>query len=170
MKSMDKEQFIKELLNLEYELSRFATKLTKSDEKARDLLQETFLKVLSNRDKYREEQNFRAWVYTILKNQFINDYRKEKKNNTCDYLTSDCDYLNNIYSINSEEIISYKEIKSEIDNLDNIYRYPFKLLLSGYKYEEIKIFLGLKIGTVKSRIFEARKILTKNIERYETVF
>ena len=167
---MDDKQFIKELLNLEYELSRYAIKLTRCEEKAQDLLQETFLKVLSNSEKYKEDNNFRAWVYAIMKNQFINEYRREKKNNICDYLKSDYEYLNNILSITPESILTEKEILIEINKLPAKMGKPFKMYINGYSYNEIVEITEINLGTIKSRIHFARKSLIKTIKSYETVF
>ena len=68
--------FTKDLLSIQDDLLRFAYKLTADREDANDLLQETSLKALDNEDKYMPETNFKGWVYTIMRNIFINNYRK----------------------------------------------------------------------------------------------
>ena len=73
MKSLS---FRKDLIGVQDELLRFAYKLTTDREEANDLLQETSLKALDNEDKYTPDTNFKGWMYTIMRNIFINNYRK----------------------------------------------------------------------------------------------
>ena len=80
---MNTYSFRKDLLAVQEELLRFAYKLTADREEANDLLQETSLKALDNEDKFEPDTNFRGWMYTIMRNIFINNYRKIVREQTC---------------------------------------------------------------------------------------
>lgn len=148
-------------------LRSFAYNLTKNQEEAKDLFQETAFRALSNKDKFRPNTNFKAWVFTIMKNIFINNYRKRTKANTI------IDSTDNLYFLNSGSHtivnggyrkILMDELKDLIAQLDEGTRVPFLMYFHGYKYQEIADHLSLPLGTVKSRIFFARKELKANIE------
>jgi RNA polymerase sigma-70 factor (ECF subfamily) len=149
-------------------LQSFAYSLTKNSEDARDLYQETAFRALTNRDKFRVGTNFKAWLFTIMKNIFINNYRKKMKANTI------MDSTDNMYYINSgsvtidngaESNIMMKELTKMIGHLDESIRIPFLMHYQGYKYQEIADHLDLPLGTVKSRIFFARKDLKAQIKK-----
>lgn len=154
-------------------LNSFAYSLTKNTEEAKDLFQETAYRALTNRDKFRPGTNFKAWLFTIMKNIFINNYRKKTKANTI------IDSTENLYYINSGSIeisnkaesnIMMKELTKMIDDLDDSIKIPFLMHYHGYKYQEIADHLELPLGTVKSRIFFARKELKDVIgKRYENL-
>ncbi|OFY59838.1 MAG: RNA polymerase subunit sigma [Bacteroidetes bacterium RBG_13_46_8] len=159
-------EFNYQLTNLSDSLERFAYSLTTNREDARDLLQETFVKAISYRDKYADDTNLKAWTFTIMKNTFINNYRRTVKANTTFDHTDDLYYLNmrREPSVEGpESTLSAKEIESHIEQLDDEFKVPFKMHLQGYKYKEIADNLGLKIGTVKSRIFFTRKKLMDSL-------
>ena len=80
---MNSVSFKKNLLGVQEELLRFAYKLTADREEANDLLQETSLKALDNEDKYIPDTNFKGWMYTIMRNIFINNYRKIVRDRCC---------------------------------------------------------------------------------------
>jgi RNA polymerase sigma-70 factor (ECF subfamily) len=137
---MTKIEITTHLLGVQDELKRFAYKLTANREDANDLLQETTLKVLKNQDKFEENTNFKAWIYTIMRNLFINDYRKLVRTQTF------IDQTENLYHLNipqesgfesPSESLSIKEIKKSIDLLDEEYGSLFNMHVEGYKYEEI---------------------------------
>mgnify|MGYP006291340183 CR=1 FL=1 len=155
-------QFNNELLGLKNRLHYYALSLTSDRERANDLLQETMLKALTYRNKFKQNTNFKAWVYTIMKNTFINDYRRKvKKNNTFDNSGSDLHLLfskDRVYPA-PDSFYNSKEIRASIDSLDDEYKVPFNMFLQGYKYKEIAGELELPLGTVKSRIFFTRKKL-----------
>lgn len=163
-------EFNHQLIDLEKKLSRFAMSLTMNREAAQDLLQETYLKALSHRDKFIGYSNLKAWAFTIMKNTFINNYRKQQKENTHN------DTTKNLYFLNMSKEQSptrpdmeytTSEIVKEIDALSEEFKQPFTMFLSGYKYKEIADELGLKIGTVKSRIFFTRKKLMENLKEFK---
>lgn len=155
-------EFNTEVLNLSRPLKYFALNLTSNDEDAQDLLQETLLKAISNRHRFAEKTNLKAWLYTIMKNIFINNYRRAVKTNTIVDNTKDLYFLNIPQQSNShapESRYSEREILKKIESLQEEYRIPFNMYFDGYKYKEIADYLDLPIGTVKSRIFLARRQL-----------
>jgi RNA polymerase sigma factor (sigma-70 family) len=166
---MTQVQFNNALLSLSDKLHYYALSLTSDSERANDLLQETFLKALTYREKFAQNTNFKAWIYTIMKNTFINDYRRNvKTKNTFEGSTSD--YLitstrDKVYP-GPDSIFSSQEINRSIQMLEDEYRIPFTMFLEGYKYKEIADELNLPLGTVKSRIFFTRKKLEKVLIEY----
>lgn len=159
---MTKFQFNESLINLEDRLYYYALSLTANQDSAADLVQETFLKALNFQSKFKKDTNFKAWVYTIMKNTFINNYRKKVKNrmmmesSTNDYLLSIA--KNKVFAAPDAQQ-EMKEIYKAIELLPENIRTPFVLFQKGYKYTEICDILGLPMGTVKSRIFLSRKKL-----------
>ena len=159
-------EFNHQLVSLENNLSRFALSLTSNREEAKDLLQETLLKAITYRERFVNYSNFKAWTYTIMKNTFINSYRRTvRKNNILDS-TKNLYFLNQSRKTNDiapDSNYAAFEISKLIDGLDDDYKIPFKLLLEGFRYKEISEKLGLRLGTVKSRIFFARKSLMESL-------
>ena len=162
-------QFNNALLGLSDRLHYYALSLTTNSEKADDLLQETFLKALTYRDKFRPDTNFKAWMYTIMKNTFINDYRRNAKTKKkFDGTNGDFHLIfsqDKVYPA-PDSLYSTKEINKNINELEKEYKVPFTMFLDGYKYKEIADKLELPLGTVKSRIFFTRKKLTKSLKEY----
>jgi RNA polymerase sigma-70 factor (ECF subfamily) len=154
-------------------LQGFAYNLTKNREEAKDLYQETAFRALSNRDKFTPGTNLKAWLLTIMKNIFINNYRKKVKSNTIIDSTDNQFLINsgrNTIENDAESQILIDEITEMISNLDDSLKVPFEMHRLGYKYQEIADKLRLPLGTVKSRIFFARKELKQKIEaRYPKV-
>lgn len=145
-------------------LKPFAITLTRDHEAAQDLYQETLFKALAHKDKYQPGTNIRAWLCTIMRNIFINDYRRnERKHQIIDTLR----YVEhqNSYSLNAERNVRLKEIHSAIHNLPIIFKNACVLYLQGYKYNEIALALDEPLGTIKSRIHFARKLLQKQVDR-----
>jgi len=162
-------EFNNSLISLEDSLERFALSLTANREEAKDLLQETYVKALTYREKFAEFTNLKAWTYTIMKNTFINNYRKSKRENTNLDNTKDLYYLNinkETPVMNPDSEFSYKEVLKAVDALEDEFRIPFVMHTEGYKYKEIADKLDLKIGTVKSRIFFTRKKLMEALPEY----
>ena len=156
------------LSNTEF-LKPFAITLTHDTEAAKDLLQETMYRALANKDKYNVGTNIKAWLYTIMRNIFINNYRRKAKQATI-FDNTPNEYLINLNqgAVANEAIaeINLKEVKRSIYNLPEIFRNPFLLYFDGYKYHEIADMLQEPLGTIKSRIHFARKLLKTQIERY----
>ena len=155
-------------------LQAFAYNLTKNSEDAKDLYQETAFRAMTNRDKFRPGTNLKAWLFTIMKNIFINNYRKKVKTNTIMDSTDNLYYLNAgdvSISNQGESNMLVRELKGMISNLDDSIRIPFLMHYQGYKYQEIADHFELPLGTVKSRIFFARKELKSLIRgRYQDAF
>ena len=154
--------------NADY-LKPFAITLTRDSETAKDLLQETFYRALANKEKYNVGTNFKAWLYTIMRNIFINDYRRRSKQLTIFDNTPDDFILNqNQHSIVNivESNLTLKDIRASVHQLPDIFRYPFVLYFEGYKYNEIADLLNEPLGTIKSRIHFARKLLKERVNRY----
>jgi RNA polymerase sigma-70 factor (ECF subfamily) len=147
-------------------LQPFAVSLTQDRESAKDLCQETIYRALTNIDKYQIGTNLKSWLYTIMRNIFINDYRKKKRQPIA---SGDESLL--LYKVDSNTTDSaYKRLaKKEIDQvihlLPPIFRTSFLLYVEGYKYNEIAEILNEPLGTIKSRIHFARKTLQKQIQR-----
>lgn len=165
MSSIEFNNQINQMSNL---LHSFAYNLTKNVEDAKDLYQETAFRAITNQEKFSPGTNLKAWLFTIMKNIFINNYRKKMKANTI------MDSTDNDYYINSgsqtiknggESDIMMKELWRMVDNLEDGIRIPFVMHYEGFKYQEIADEMELPLGTVKSRIFFARKELKYIINR-----
>ena len=150
-------------------LKPFAVTLTKDSETAKDLFQETLFRALANKEKYNVGTNISAWLYTIMRNVFINDYRRKARQNTIfDSTPNDflLDYNQTTASNTAEKTLQLKEIQTSIHNLPDIFQKPFVLYFEGYRYHEIADMLREPLGTIKSRIHFARKLLKAQIQRY----
>lgn len=161
-------EFNEALIGMENNLHSFAMSFTRNNEDARDLTQETMLKAITYRSYYAPQTNFKAWVFTIMRNIFINQYRRKVKSGTIFDHSQDLYLLNQPGdSLNSPiQEIAIKEIRGHIDRLEEEYSVPFKMHFKGFKYKEISNKLGIPIGTVKSRIFIARKKLMEVMPEY----
>ena len=150
-------------------LKPFAVNLTKDTESAKDLFQETLYKALANQEKYNVGTNIKAWLFTIMRNIFINDYRRKVKQQTI-FDSTPNDYLINqrqsSIANTAETDLRIKEIYRAIHELPDIFKTPFLLYFEGYKYHEIADELQEPLGTIKSRIHFARKLLKEQINRY----
>lgn len=156
------------LTNSEF-LKPFAATLTRDNEVAKDLLQETMYRALANKDKYNVGTNIKAWLYTIMRNIFINNYRRKAKQNTIFDNTSNdfiLNYNQSTISNDAEGVLKMKDIQAAIHSLPHIFRNPFMLYFEGYKYHEIADMLHEPLGTIKSRIHFARKLLKEQLTRF----
>lgn len=161
--------FAQDLLSVQTELLNFAYKLTADREEANDLLQETSLKALDNEDKYTAETNFKGWIYTIMRNIFVNNYRKALRDQTYVDQTDNQFYLNQNIDIegdSTEGSYDLKEMRRIVNALPKEYRIPFSMYVSGFKYREIADKLGLPLGTVKSRIYFTRQKLQEELKDF----
>ena len=168
-KNMRTANFAQDLLSVQTELLNFAYKLTADREEANDLLQETSLKALDNEEKYTAETNFKGWVYTIMRNIFINNYRKALRDQTYVDQTDNQYYLNQNFDIegdSTEGSYDLKEMRRIVNALPKEYRIPFSMYVSGFKYREIADKLGLPLGTVKSRIYFTRQKLQEELKDF----
>ena len=161
--------FRNNLIHLQEELFRFAYKLTTDRDQANDLLQETSLKALDNEDKYMPDTNLKSWLYTIMRNTFINNYHKVVRDQTFIDHTDNLYYLNFIPDCeinNIEKTFELKEMWRIVNTLPRDMRIPFSLHVSGFKYREIAIKLNLPIGTLKSRIYATRQKLQEELKDF----
>lgn len=157
------------LLSLQSNLLNFAYMLTSNYDDAYDLLQDTTLKALDNEDKYVDNVNFKGWVFTIMRNIFINNYRKVVRSSTVVDKTEDLYHLNLPQDSGfqtPEGSFAAMEITKAINSFSDEYRVPFSMHVAGYKYNEIAEKMNLPLGTVKSRIFFARQKLQQQFHYY----
>lgn len=164
---MNSLKFQDRLLGLQDNLLNFAYMLTANREEAKDLLQDTTLKALDNEDKYIDNVNFKGWVFTIMRNIFINNYRRVVRNQTIIDQTEDLYHLNlpqDSGFASPEGSFTVKEITTAINSFSEEYRIPFSM---HYKYHEIAEKMDLPLGTVKSRIFFARQRLQEMLKDYK---
>ena len=157
-------------MSLQSNLLNFAFMLTSNRDDAYDLLQDTTLKALDNEEKFVDNTNFKGWVFTIMRNIFINNYRRTVRSATVIDQTEDLYHLN--ISQDSglaapEGSVSVTEITAAIRSFADEYRIPFTMHVQGYKYNEIAEKMDLPLGTVKSRIFFARKRLQTLFADYQ---
>jgi len=154
-------EFQQHLVSLRQQLYYFALSLTKDRDDAQDLLQESILRALTYRDKFQDNTNFKAWLYTIMKNTFINDHRRGKRTAAImDRVEQERTVVSKVQMPSSpDNLVRMGEIQNSLSKLDNAFREPFTMHHEGYKYHEIAEKLGIPIGTVKSRIFQARQRL-----------
>ena len=162
-------QFQKKLMGIQENMMNFALMLTANRDDAEDLMQDTTLKVLDNREKFVDNVNFKGWVLTVMRNIFINNYHKIVRTQT---LVDQGVDLYNLDVVNESGFDSpdgsfqIQEITKAIESLNNDLKIPFSMYLSGYKYNEIAEKLNLPLGTVKIRIFFARQDLQKKLKDY----
>lgn len=158
------------LVSSEYEpLRLFALKLTRRLEDANDLVQDTMLKAFKNRDKFAPGTNIKGWLHTILRNTFINNYRRSSKGYVRTDESENQYYLNNASGTTTnyaESKLAMDDINGAIMGLKDKLRIPFQMNFNGYKYEEIASELNVPLGTVKIRIHTARKKLKKSLHTY----
>ncbi|MCS5490932.1 RNA polymerase sigma factor [Algoriphagus limi] len=162
-------EFSYSLNKLSSTLKPFALKLTRDMDDANDLLQDTMVKAFTNRDKFTEGTNLKAWLYTIMKNTFITNYQRMVRRGTF------VDTTDNLHYINSSDSqiengaygnFAMDDITLAIENLDDVYKTPFMMHFRGFKYHEIADKLQIPIGTVKNRIHIARKLLKEELVVY----
>jgi len=155
-------EFNARILQEKSSLKNFALSLTHNSDDALDLLQDTYLKAIMYRRQFEDSTNLRAWLFTIMKNTFINAYRRNRRMKQLisreDSLALSRAAQQNSHNHSEGRIIA-KEIIHHINLLDEQYKVPFTRYYTGYKYEEIAREMRLPLGTVKSRIFIARKLL-----------
>lgn len=150
-------------------LKMYALHFTKDDEDANDLVQDTVLKAITYYNKFKAGTNLKGWLYTIMKNTFINNYRRFVKISSLVTKTDEISSANLAFSSTKnrgENEFVMEDIKDAMSNLSDDYYVPFTMYFEGYKYHEIADHLGIPIGTVKTRIHVARKSLKKSLRPY----
>ena len=162
-------EFTYQIGQLTTTLRPFALKLTRDAEDANDLIQETMLKAYTNRDKFSEGTNLKAWMYTIMKNTFITNYQRMVRRNTFIDTTENLHFINSSGSTVSNGAVAnftMKDIDKALLNLQDTFKVPFLMHFKGFKYHEIAERLNIPIGTVKNRIHIARKELKDQLYIY----
>lgn len=160
---------IEKTLQMDSHLRQYAVSLTMNLDDAEDLLQDTYLKVIQNENSYKEDTNLKAWVITIMKNTFINNYRRKQRSKVFIDQSEDLFYLSNSVSSkedNADMHLYYTEINKKIQEKKEEQKKPFEMFIDGYKYQEIADEMNISIGTVKSRIFFMRKRLMEELNDY----
>lgn len=150
-------------------LKPFAVTLTRDSEVAKDLFQETLFRALANREKYQVGTNIRAWLYTIMRNIFINNYRRQIRQFTIIDSSANEFLINNQQASHgnvAESSLHIKDIMGSVQQLPDIFKNPFLLYFDGFRYHEIARMLKEPLGTIKSRIHFARKVLKSQVQRY----
>lgn len=166
---MEKKDFTQGILAMEQDLHRFAYKLTTNRDSANDLVQDCVLQALDNREKFTHSTNLKGWMYTIMRNIFINNYRRASR---------EMNIIDDDYSILQQSLIE----DGEADRFDMAYdlkllyrvihaipddmKVPFQMFVAGFKYREIAEKLGVPMGTVKSRLFFIRKRLKEELKDF----
>jgi len=145
------------------DLKPYAITLTRDNDTAQDLCQETVYKALAHHHQYRPGTNIKAWLYTIMRNIFINDYRRQERKR----LVLDGVQYGSRHAMaqSAEGNLHLKEIHAALYQLPAIFKTACLLYLQGYQYNEIAAALNEPLGTIKSRIHFARKMLKSKIER-----
>jgi RNA polymerase sigma-70 factor (ECF subfamily) len=164
---MKNKKFENQLVESESVLENFAYSLTHNPDEAKDLVQETFLKALLHKKAYKEGTNLRAWLFTIMKNTFINNYRRNKKVQSVITKEDSTPWINNISGnviYQADHNTKYAQIVMLINTLPEEQKIPFEMMNQGYKYWEIAEKFNIPIGTVKSRIFLARQKLNQLLD------
>ncbi len=158
--------FETEVINSRQMLYAKALNLFRDPEKAQDIVQDTMLKAFSYRDKFTEGTNLRGWLYTILKNTFINDYNRQSRHPVYyqdTYTDSFQSAENRVDRNGGVAAIKMEEIQKALGRIEEKFSKPFIMHFEGYKYEEIAEEMQLPLGTVKTRIHKARLMLQEQL-------
>jgi RNA polymerase sigma factor (sigma-70 family) len=151
------------------QLRGFAFNYTKNWDDAEDLIQDTLYKALRYKDYFQEGTNFKGWLFTIMRNIFINGYKRKKlQQNLLE--ESAHNVMINGSKLKEDTITSslnHQEILKAIETLSDDYKKPFQMFVDGFHYDEIAAEMGIPMGTVKSRIFHARQKLSKMLVEFQ---
>ena len=152
-------------------LKGYALHFTRDDEDAKDLVQDTVLKAVTYYGKFRDGTNLKGWLYTIMKNTFINRYRRIVKMNAVVSKSeeiSDAHLWHSAARNSGEGKFILEDISDAMRKLSDDYYIPFSMYYEGYKYHEISEHMDIPIGTVKTRIHMARKLMKETLTPYKT--
>lgn len=162
--------FCSEVMQYENILRPFAFTLTRNKEEMEDLIQDTLYRALVNKEKFNEGTNIKAWLFTIMRNIFINNYRRSKNSKVITDTSANSYLLNSTPKTeknDSERAFMAEDIKRAMKEVSADFTEPFMMYYRGFHYQEIAEQLGLPLGTVKSRIFFARKELQNKLKNLE---
>ena len=169
--TMEKVEFTQGILAMESDLHRFAYKLTSDRDSANDLVQDCVLQALDNHEKFAHAKNLKGWMFTIMRNIFVNNYRRTVR---------EMNIIDDTYSINQQSLIEdedsdrfefaydMKQLYRVIHSIPEDMKVPFQMFVAGFKYREIAEKLGLPMGTVKSRLFFIRKRLKEELKDFSS--
>jgi len=167
---MTKVEFNTMVLRQAPSLKMYALHFTHDTDDANDLVQDTLLKAITYYNKFTEGTNLKGWLYTIMKNTFINNYRRFIKISSFVTKTDEISSMQLSFSAtinDGEPKFVMDDINKALSNLQQDYYIPFTMYFEGYKYHEIAEHLEIPIGTVKTRIHVARKLLKKDLRVYD---
>ena len=165
---MEKVEIINALNSFEKQLLRYANSLTKDSNSAKDLFQETAFRAIKHAKRCLPGTNTQAWLTTIMRNLYINDYRKRRRRSTLQAGQDNSflfDVSDETISNEGESNMLYQDLIQLVHQLDDDLKVPFLMTTQGFKYEEIAKKLDIPLGTVKSRIFFARKRMQKALSK-----
>ncbi|MFD1771075.1 sigma-70 family RNA polymerase sigma factor [Sphingobacterium suaedae] len=151
-------------------LKTYARNFTRDQDDANDLVQDTLLKAVTYFKNFKDGTNLKGWLYTIMKNTFINNYRRVVKTNSFITKEEEITSANLVVSATSnvgENKFVMEDINQALSSLSEDYYVPFTMYFEGYKYHEISEYLNIPIGTVKTRIHVARKAMKKTLNAYK---
>ncbi|MBO9672567.1 MAG: RNA polymerase sigma factor [Sphingobacteriaceae bacterium] len=160
-----KERLVEEISTLK----RLASSFAKDIQDAEDLVQDTVYKALLCYNRFEYETNFKGWLYVLMRNIYINNYRKI---NLYRRFTEAADdeqltfFTSRVYQNDGEESLAMKDIDFALKGLNAQESAPLKMLANGYKYREIAAWMKLPIGTIKTRIHVARAKLKSALKDY----
>ena len=166
---MNKQDFTQGIIAMEQDLHRFAYKLTANRDSANDLVQDSVLQALDNQEKFTHAKNLKGWMYTIMRNIFVNNYRRAMR---------EMNIIDDNYSIHQQSLIEdedsdrfefaydMKQLNRIVHAIPEDMKVPFQMFVAGFKYREIAEKLGLPMGTVKSRLFFIRKRLKEELKDF----
>ena len=158
---VENEDIVAELLALEPEMMRYAMSLSRNYDRAKDLVQETNLKVLLHHNQYKRGTQFKSWAMKIMRNAFLSSVEHEER------FTPMCDFGRFYHLPGRNDLACYKkDIYYAVKCLPTEHRKVIRLLMTGHRYEEIAVILDLPAGTVKSRIFYSRALLKTELKDY----
>lgn len=166
---MSTNEFNSQLYSYKESLQAFAVSFTRDMEDANDLVQDTMLKAINYSTHFKEGTNFKAWLYTIMKNTFINNYRRASKTQAIMTVSEEItsDKLHYSASVNdSDGKFVMDDIYKALSKLQPEYYIPFLKYFEGFKYHEIAEEMNIPIGTVKTRIHVARQLLKKSLKMH----
>jgi len=150
-------------------LRGYALSLTRDSVDAQDLLQDTYCRAVSNRDKFSQDTNLSAWLHSIMRNSFINEYHKRQHRKTRAAFTQDDRYAelpDQTTRNGGETLVALREIRREIAKVPPEPREAFLMHFEGHKYAEIAEKFNVPVGTIRTRIHTARKVLKNALREH----
>jgi len=166
---MSTHEFHHQISNLHPVVRTFTRRFTSDRDEALDLAQDTILRALTNSEKFRKDTNLQGWLFTIMRNTFINSYHKGQRLKISNDRSSELAIMNveDTYTFNGPATnLEYSDIRKQVSTLRDELLVPFEMYASGYKYHEIAEHENIPLGTVKNRIFQARKEIQKGLADY----